>query len=102
MYLIIVYDVHLLVVWDLIRSPQDPTVRRSVAQTVDGKIKVRAPGMLHLEPHLVVATLRAHRLCFWQLELAELADGPTGCGEVARDGCSFAWNFSATRSTCAY
>jgi len=25
-------------------------------------------------------------------ELAELADGPTGRGEVARGGCSFAWN----------
>jgi hypothetical protein len=87
------------VVWDLIRSPQDLTVRRSVAQTVDGEIKVRDPGMLHLEFHFVVATMRAHWLCFWQLELSELADGPTGCGEVARCGCSFAWNFSATRST---
>ena len=31
--------------------------------------------------------------------LAELVDGPTGCGEVARGGCSFAWNLSVTRST---
>jgi len=22
----------------------------------------------------------------------ELADGPSGCGEVARGGCLFAWN----------
>jgi hypothetical protein len=36
---------------------------------------------------------------FWPVEeLAELADGPTGCGEVARGGCSFAWNFSVKRS----
>ena len=37
---------------------------------------------------------------FWPVEeLAELADGPTGRGEVARGGCSFAWNSSVTRST---
>jgi hypothetical protein len=37
---------------------------------------------------------------FWPVEeLAEVADGPTGCGEIARGGCSFAWNFSVTRST---
>jgi hypothetical protein len=29
--------------------------------------------------------------------VAELADGPNGCGEVARGGCAFAWNFSVTR-----
>jgi hypothetical protein len=29
----------------------------------------------------------------------ELADGSTGCVEVARGGCLFAWNFSVTRST---
>jgi len=34
---------------------------------------------------------------FWPVE--ELADGPTGRGEVARGVCSFAWNFSMTRST---
>jgi hypothetical protein len=37
---------------------------------------------------------------FWPVdELAELADGPTGCGEVARGTYLFAWNFSVTRST---
>jgi hypothetical protein len=36
---------------------------------------------------------------FWQVESAELADGSTGCGEVARGGCLFVWNFSLTRST---
>jgi hypothetical protein len=35
---------------------------------------------------------------FWPAQLAELADGPTGCGKVARGGCSLAWNFSVTRS----
>ena len=30
--------------------------------------------------------------------VAELADGPTGCGEVARGGCLFACNFRATRT----
>lgn len=34
---------------------------------------------------------------FWPVEeSAVLADGPTGCGEVARGGCC---NFSVTRST---
>ena len=37
---------------------------------------------------------------FWPAaELVELADGRTGCGEVARGGCLFAWNFGMTRST---
>jgi hypothetical protein len=36
---------------------------------------------------------------FWPVEeLEELTDGPTGCGEVARGGCLFAWNFSVTIS----
>ena len=39
-------------------------------------------------------------LHFWPgEELTELADGPTGCGQVARGGCLFAWNFSMTRLT---
>jgi len=29
--------------------------------------------------------------------LAELADVPAGCGEVARGGCLLAWNFTMTR-----
>ena len=29
----------------------------------------------------------------------ELADEPAGCGEVARGGCSYAWNLNVTRST---
>jgi len=30
---------------------------------------------------------------FWPVEeLAELAEGPAGCVEVASGGCSFAWN----------
>jgi hypothetical protein len=33
---------------------------------------------------------------FWPVE--ELADKPTGCGEVSRGGCLFAWNFSVIRS----
>lgn len=37
---------------------------------------------------------------FWPMEdFAELANGPTLCGEVARSGCLFAWNFWVTRST---
>ena len=36
---------------------------------------------------------------FWPVEdLEELADGPTGCGELARGGCVLFWNFSVTRS----
>ena len=31
-------------------------------------------------------------------DLAELADGPTGCSEVAKSGYLFAWNFCVTRS----
>ena len=35
---------------------------------------------------------------FWPVEeLVELADGPTGCGEVARGGCLFDGKFSVTR-----
>ena len=29
----------------------------------------------------------------------ELVDEPAGCGEVARGGCSGAWNLSVARST---
>jgi hypothetical protein len=37
---------------------------------------------------------------FCQVEqLAELADGHIGCGEEARGGCLFTWNFSVTRIT---
>jgi len=37
---------------------------------------------------------------FWPVEeLEELADGPTGYGEVARGGCLFAWNVSVKRSS---
>jgi hypothetical protein len=43
-----------------------------------------------------VAYIAVHR--FWPVEeLAELADGPSGCGGVARGGCLFDWNFSVTR-----
>lgn len=31
-------------------------------------------------------------------DLAELADDPTGCSEVAKDGYLFSWNFCVTRS----
>jgi hypothetical protein len=37
---------------------------------------------------------------FWPVEdLKELANGPSGRGEVARGGRLFAWNVSVTRST---
>jgi len=37
---------------------------------------------------------------FWPVkELAELADGPAGCGDLASGGCLLALNFSVTRST---
>ena len=39
--------------------------------------------------------------CFWPIEFAELADGPVGRGNVARGGCLFAWNVSATERTIA-
>ena len=29
----------------------------------------------------------------------ELAEGSTGCGEVARGGCLFAWSFNVSRLT---
>lgn len=36
---------------------------------------------------------------FWPVEKrAELAEGPIGCGALARGGCLIAWNFSVTRS----
>ena len=37
---------------------------------------------------------------FWPVEeLANLADGPTWRGEVARGGCSLTWDFSVTGSS---
>jgi hypothetical protein len=37
---------------------------------------------------------------FWPVEeLAELMNGPTGCGEVARGGCLFVRKFSVTKWT---
>jgi len=37
---------------------------------------------------------------FWPVEeVAELADRPTGRGEMARGGCLFACNFSVTRTS---
>ena len=38
-------------------------------------------------------------LCLWPAEeLAELVDGPNGCGEEAWEGCAFAWKFSVIRA----
>ena len=31
-------------------------------------------------------------------QTAELVDGHTGCGELAKGGCLFAWNFVVTSS----
>ena len=40
---------------------------------------------------------------FWPVgDWAKLAVGPIGCGEVARGGCVFTWNFRVTRSTTDY
>lgn len=37
---------------------------------------------------------------FWSVkQLVELAEGSNGSGKVARGRCSFAWNFSVTKST---
>ena len=49
----------------------------------------------------VLSTMSVHSHstlpCFRPVEeSAELVDGPIGCGEVARGGCLFAWNFSVT------
>ena len=42
-------------------------------------------------------------LRFWPVEeLAQLAGGPTGCGEVARGGCLFAWNLESDVVNCTY
>lgn len=36
---------------------------------------------------------------FWPVEtLAQLADWPAGCGELAWRGCLCAWNFNVARS----
>jgi len=53
-----------------------------------------------ISKHRTECTLYSAVNGFWPVEeLAEVADGSTGCGEMARAGCSFAWNFSVTRST---
>jgi hypothetical protein len=37
---------------------------------------------------------------FWSVkQLVELVDGSSGSGKMARGVCSFAWNFSVTKST---
>jgi hypothetical protein len=51
-------------------------------------------NLYHMKPCCKVQ--RSARFLVLQ-EVAELADGPTGCGEQARGGCLFAWNFSMTR-----
>jgi len=39
-------------------------------------------------------------LLFWPVkDSAELADGPTGCGDIARSRRLFAWYFSVTKSS---
>jgi hypothetical protein len=50
--------------------------------------------------HVLAAALRSivKGMVFWSVELAELADGPAGRGEVVRGGCWYAWIFSVTRS----
>lgn len=52
------------------------------------------------QKHLpVYAVLYSTLFHFWLVgELVELADRGTGCGEMARGGCLFAWNFSVIRS----
>jgi hypothetical protein len=50
---------------------------------------------------LVRAPVTKGKRSVWLLaveELGELAVGPTECGQSARRGCLFAWNFSVTRS----
>jgi hypothetical protein len=50
--------------------------------------------------HCVPTNRYSTSLHFWPVaEVAELADGPTGCGEMAGGECLFAWNFSVSRST---
>jgi len=39
-------------------------------------------------------------LCLWPVE--QLADGPTGCGEVVRRGCLFDRNIQCDKMNCAY
>jgi hypothetical protein len=47
------------------------------------------------QPHMHYSAVHS----FWSVEmLAELVDGPTGCGEVASGGCLFARDFSVTSS----
>jgi len=59
-----------------------------------------------LSPSLVRGRYLSTKKCysavrgFWPTEeLAELANGLTVYGEVARGGCLFPWNFSVSRST---
>jgi hypothetical protein len=50
---------------------------------------------------LLLLSTRIHvstKACTVMDDLAELADGPTGCGEVARGGCSLSWNCSVTKT----
>jgi hypothetical protein len=49
----------------------------------------------HLSDFTVLYSTLRH---FWLVEIVELEDMGTGCCEMARGGCLFAWNFSVTRS----
>jgi hypothetical protein len=58
------------------------------------KKEIYAQKLYHMRPYFKVQC--SARILVLQ-EVAELADGPIGCGELARGGCLFAWNFSVTR-----
>jgi len=62
--------------------------------------KLRDGEQLVVDVNEFQAYSAMHR--FWSVELAELADGPAGCDEVATGWCLFAWNFSVTRSTVVW
>ena len=56
--------------------------------------------MYKFENHLNMLLTVQYIASFWLVqELAELADGLTGCNKVAGGWCLVAWNFSVTKST---
>jgi hypothetical protein len=55
--------------------------------------KLLAPPFMNSPSLLCALTVYSALHGFWLVQgLAELANGPSGCGEVVKGGCLFAWN----------
>ena len=87
--------------WRPLASAYDPVTSDNFIQPSSSFIPKTFPALSNTVPERVQEHLLRYNMsvCLRPVqELAELAEGPTGCGEVARGGHLFSWNFSVTRS----